>query len=111
MKKIAVTATILFACVSFANAQDKGEKLFKTVCVACHTIGKGKLVGPDLKGMTNRYDEKWLTSWIKSSQTMVKKGDPKAVKAFNAGGKIPMPDNNFSDADIKSIIAYVKKIK
>jgi len=29
-------------------AQD-GAELFRNNCGACHTVGKGKLVGPDLK--------------------------------------------------------------
>ena len=45
-------------------------------CAACHTIGKGKLIGPDLKGITERHEEAWLYSFIKSSQTMVNNGDP-----------------------------------
>lgn len=91
----------------FANAQTQGEKLFKSTCVACHTVGKGKLVGPDLKGVNKKYDEKWLISFIRSSQALVKKGDARAVKTFNENNKIPMPDNNLSDADIKSILAYI----
>lgn len=91
----------------FANAQTQGEKLFKSTCVACHTVGKGKLVGPDLKGVNKKYDEKWLISFIRSSQALVKKGDARAVKTFNENNKIPMPDNNLSDADIKSVLAYI----
>ena len=30
------------------SVQDTGEKIFNETCVACHTIGKGKLIGPDL---------------------------------------------------------------
>ncbi len=34
------------------KAGGPGETLFQAKCVACHTIGKGKLVGPDLKDVT-----------------------------------------------------------
>ena len=37
-----------------------GEQAFKTKCAACHTIGGGKLVGPDLKEVTTRRDDAWL---------------------------------------------------
>ena len=33
-----------------------GQQTFQSVCVSCHTIGKGKLVGPDLAGVTERRD-------------------------------------------------------
>ena len=76
-------------------------------CGACHSIGKGRLVGPDLKGVTERRDEAWLISFIRSSQTMVKDGDAEAVKIFDEY-KIPMPDNNFTDEQIIGILNYIK---
>jgi cytochrome c2 len=78
------------------------------VCSACHTIGKGKLIGPDLKGVTERHDEAWLYSFIKSSQTMIKNGDAVAVQLFEEYNKIPMPDNNFTDEQIKGLLDYIK---
>lgn len=106
MKKyILILAVVCMTQILYAQAG--GEKTFKTICSACHTIGKGKLVGPDLKGVHNKYDEKWIISFVRSSQTMVKKGDPRAVKIFNEF-KIPMPDNNLTDAQIRDVIAYIK---
>lgn len=77
-------------------------------CIACHTIGKGKLIGPDLKGVNDRHDEAWLISFIRSSQTMVKNGDPTAVKLFEENNKIPMPDNNLTDDQIRGILTYIR---
>lgn len=95
--------------ISLQLLAQSGEEHFKTVCAACHTVGKGLLVGPDLKGSHKKHPEKWLIKWIRSSQTMVNEGDKKAVELFNQYNQIPMPDNpQFSDADIKAIIAYIK---
>lgn len=108
-KKIVVIVSSLFlsqAC--FAQNKAEGEKVFKSTCAACHSVGKGKLVGPDLSGVNSRRNEKWLISWIKSSQTMVKKNDPIGVKLFNEFSKIPMPDQNLSDGQIKDVLAYIK---
>ncbi len=110
MKKI-ILSVILFYAVSLSgytqNAAN-GEKLFKTTCSPCHHIGKGKLVGPDLAGVTARRSEKWLISFIRSSQTMVKNNDAAAVKVFNEFNKLVMPDQNLTDVQIKDILAYVK---
>ncbi len=84
----------------------KGAKLFNE-CKACHTIGRGRLVGPDLKGVTKKLSEEWLIKFIRNSQAMVKAGDPKAVKIFNEYSKIPMPAHNLSDNQIKSILAFI----
>lgn len=92
------------------NAQEniaEGEKLFKANCSSCHTIGKGLLVGPDLKAVTNKYPEDWLIKWIRSSQTLVKSGDPNAVKIFERYNKSIMPDNSLSDEQIKNILSYI----
>ncbi|RLD56067.1 MAG: cytochrome C [Bacteroidetes bacterium] len=91
------------------NGQNTAPAEWAT-CGACHTIGKGKVVGPDLKGITEKRDEAWLISFIRSSQTMVKAGDAEAVKIFDEF-KIPMPDNNFTDEQIKGILTYIKDYK
>ncbi|MCF8368546.1 MAG: c-type cytochrome [Bacteroidales bacterium] len=78
------------------------------VCSACHTIGKGKLIGPDLKGVNERRDQKWLLSFIKASQTMVQNGDPIAVQLFEEYNKIPMPNNDLTDEQILGILTYIK---
>lgn len=111
MKKNLVIIPVLF--LSFylifqpAYAQQPAPPEW-AVCAACHTIGKGKLIGPDLKGVTERREETWLISFIKSSQTMVKNGDETAVKLFEEYNKIPMPDNPFSDEQIKGILSYIE---
>lgn len=97
----------LFLISLSLQAQD-GEKLFKQNCGVCHTVGKGKLVGPDLKGSHEKFKEDWLLKWIKSSQSLVKAGDPTAVKLFEENNKMVMPDQPLADADIKSIIGFVK---
>lgn len=78
------------------------------VCAACHSIGKGKLIGPDLKGVTEKRDKDWLYSFIRSSQTMVQNGDEEAVKIFEEYNKIPMPDNDFSDDQIAALLSYIE---
>ncbi|HLG36162.1 MAG TPA: cytochrome c [Bacteroidia bacterium] len=87
-----------------------GSELFKTNCMACHTIGKGKVVGPDLKGVNERYEEAWLLKWIKSSQSLVKSGDTVAVSLFEANNKVVMTDfPSLADEQIKSILTYIKE--
>lgn len=88
-------------------AQD-GELLYKQTCAACHSIGKGKLVGPDLHSVTSKRNEAWLLKWIKSSQSLINSGDADAKAVFEANNKIPMPDQNLSEPDIKAIITYIK---
>ena len=109
MKTKLIIAAIAMIAIPFSksNAQD-GAQIFRTNCGACHTVGKGKLVGPDLKGVQDRHSEAWILKWVHSSQTLVKAGDKEAVKVFNENSMIPMPDQALSDNDIKTILAYIK---
>ena len=91
---------------SSANSQD-GASIFKKNCAVCHTIGKGKIVGPDLIGMDKKHDIKWLVKWVKSSQSLVKKNDPKAVQIFNDNNKMIMPDQALTDDEVKAVVAFV----
>lgn len=99
----------LFSAVSL-EAQESvklGEETFKAKgCTACHTIGKGKISGPDLLGVTERREEEWLKKWLKSPDTMVMT-DPIAkemLKEFY----VPMPNQNLSDEEIGYLIEYFK---
>lgn len=110
MKKIIVlvaSATLMYFQVK-AQVITDGEKIFKGICSACHTIGKGKLVGPDLLGVNTRRPNKWLLTFIKSPQTVMKNGDPIAIKLFNDHNKIQMPDQNLTEVQIKNVLAFIK---
>ncbi|HEY0056041.1 MAG TPA: c-type cytochrome, partial [Pedobacter sp.] len=47
-----------------------GAAIFKQKCTACHAIDRA-VVGPALKGISDRHDRDWLVKWIKNSQTLV----------------------------------------
>jgi mono/diheme cytochrome c family protein len=103
----------IFCVVFFITTQHapadviEGETLFKQICVACHTIGGGRLIGPDLAGVHTRRPQEWLIRYVKSSQTVIKSGDPYATQLFKDYKEVLMPDNNYSDAQIVNILEYV----
>ena len=108
--KATLTLFFAIACVSFSNAQDlkAGESLYKANCTSCHAIDR-KVIGPALKDVIEAEDEAWMIKWIKNSQSLVKAGDPAAVKIFNEYNQSIMSSfPQFSDDDTKNIIAYVK---
>lgn len=111
MKNTVIFAVFLLLITKIPVAgQNQGEQIFKSNCASCHTIGKGRMVGPDLSGVYDKMPTDWLISFIKSSQSMVKAGDPDAVAIFNEFNKIPMPDNALSDDQILSILDYIKSV-
>lgn len=88
------------------QAQEEGKQLFQ-VCAACHTIGQGKLIGPDLQGVTERLGHDWMKAFIRNSQEVVTAGDEYAVKVFEECNKITMPPNDLSDEQIDILLEYI----
>lgn len=56
---------------------DLGADLFRTRCSACHTLGQGERVGPDLAGVTRRRDYAWIRGMILAPDSMTR-ADPDA---------------------------------
>jgi mono/diheme cytochrome c family protein len=89
------------------GTQDPGEQVFQATCFACHTIGSGRLVGPDLAGVHERRSQEWLESFVKSSQSMINDGDADAVALFEKYNRVPMPDSFVSDEQVKQVLSYI----
>ncbi|GMV53866.1 MAG: cytochrome c [Chlorobi bacterium] len=101
-----IASLLLFLSVPLM-AQN-GQELFETNCSACHTVGGGRLVGPDLQGVTSLRSPEWLMKWTKSSQTLIASGDADAKAIFAEFGELIMPDqSHLPDADITAIYAYI----
>ncbi|PKP31150.1 MAG: hypothetical protein CVU00_12975 [Bacteroidetes bacterium HGW-Bacteroidetes-17] len=104
-----LTTLLLFTTMTITKIQaQEGKDLF-TVCAACHTIGGGKLIGPDLKGVNDRQDEAWLIKFIQNSQALVQAGDEIAVKLFAENNNIPMPPNNLTDDQVRTLLKYIEE--
>ena len=71
--------------------------------------GGGRLVGPDLAGVSDKRPDDWLLKFTKSSQTLLKSGDKTATALFEEFNKIPMPDQALSDEQIKQVLAHIKE--
>lgn len=102
-----VIISCFFIFLSSLDAQNHAELLFTQKCAACHTIGKGRLIGPDLANVQNRRDKEWINKFVQSSQTMIKAGDSTAAALFNEYNKTIMPDQPLKQNEITSIIDYI----
>ncbi len=86
-----------------------GQYLFAKQCVACHTIGQGDKIGPDLKDVTHRRDREWLDRFIREPDKMRQDGDPIAV-ALAERYKVMMPNLSVSDHDAALLIDYLSAV-
>jgi protein SCO1 len=118
---LAVTMTNFFGnpkggvpLVSYSNAPampdiGSGGYLFRSRCSACHTIGRGELVGPDLAGVTWRRDRGWLVRYIAGPDRLLAGKDPIAVELFARYRGVRMPDLGLSSGEIAAILRYVEE--
>jgi hypothetical protein len=56
------------------------ETYYQQNCVSCHTIGGGRLTGPDLKNVSERQSRDWLVAWLLDPEGVLASGDPYAAK-------------------------------
>ena len=87
---------------------DKGKYLFATRCAACHTIGNGDKIGPDLLGVTNVRDRAWLARIITDPNKMIEEKDPIATALFQKYKGIQMPKLGLAEADVNTLIEFMK---
>jgi mono/diheme cytochrome c family protein len=88
---LAALLALLFCGSTSTWAQD-APAFFKQNCTSCHTIGGGRLTGPDLKDVTTRKDRAWFVQFLQSPKSMIDSGDPYAVKLQQEARGIVMPN-------------------
>jgi protein SCO1 len=85
-----------------------GQYLFATRCAACHTIGNGDKLGPDLLGVTNVRDRAWLARMITDSNKLLEEKDPIATALFKKYKEVRMPPLGLPEADVNTLIEFMK---
>lgn len=99
---------------SYAEAKplvmtDQGHHLYTTQCAACHTIGHGDTIGPDLLGITRVRNRDWLTRIIQVPDVMLKEGDPLATALFQKYKKVQMPNLGVDDDGARLLIGFIER--
>ena len=101
--------TFLFTFpLNIFSQNDDGAQIFKTNCISCHTIGGGRLIGPDLEGITKKRKTDWLKKWINSSSDLIASGDADAIAIFEEYNKVAMTSFYFEDEDMDALLAYLE---
>jgi nitrite reductase (NO-forming) len=84
----------------------RGKRSFESKCLACHSIAGGDKLGPDLYQVTRRRDDAWLQRWLKSPEQMLQ-SDATAKQLLDKY-KVPMPNQNLSDAEVREYQSYFR---
>jgi protein SCO1/2 len=91
------------------DISDKGRYIFTTHCAACHTIGHGDKIGPDLLGVTNVRDHGWLARFISTPDKVLAEKDPIATALFKKYKGVNMPNLRLADEELHSLIDFLER--
>jgi protein SCO1 len=98
---------------SYAQASEyhksRGEYLFSTRCSACHAIGQGDGVGPDLRGVTQARDRAWLVRFIARPDKLLAEKDPVATALFEKYRQVTMPNLSLGPDDVEALVAWLEQ--
>ena len=112
MKLSMVFAILMFSISALAF---DAEKTWKT-CSACHTIGEGDKIGPDLAGVSKRREFKWLHKFINYPDGMIngdeeeegyEKPDKIAKAVYELYKPQMMAEQEISEADLKALLKWI----
>jgi len=83
----------------------EGKEVFKMKCSACHKVSK-RVVGPAMKGITERRSPEWIMNMILNPEEMVAK-NPIAKKLL-AEYLAPMANQNLTEKEARLILEYFR---
>src|SRR6267142_1555813 len=88
---------------------DRGQYTFANHCAACHSIGRGDHLGPDLLGVTAARDRDWLTRFIVAPDKVRAAGDPIALALRAKYKQVMMPRLDLGTEDAAVLIDYIDR--
>ena len=108
LASVAVAAALLLLVgpLSAGAADEDGQAIFDQQCKGCHTIGGGKLAGPDLQGLADRRDQAWVEAFVRDPAAVIASGDPIAKQLVEEYG-VAMPNLGVSDAQLPALVAFL----
>lgn len=89
------------------NNKTPGQALYRRACAACHTIGEGNKIGPDLFRITERRDPAWVKRFMVDPDRLRRERDPIALELMAQQPGIRMPNLGLSRTDAEDLLAYI----
>jgi cytochrome c551/c552 len=87
---------------------NEGKGLYTSKCAMCHDLDQKK-IGPALRNVTKERSPEYIMNVI-YNPTMMQKTDPVFKKLIVTYKNIPMPDPNFTQAQSRSVLEYMRSV-
>ena len=84
-----------------------GEFLFRNGCAACHGVGDGPGIGPDLLQVSERRPRAWLERFILQPDVLLDGGDPVAQDLLRQYRGVRMPNLGLQPGEVQAILEYI----
>ncbi len=88
---------------------DQAAYTFRNHCAACHTIGRGDHLGPDLLDVATTRDREWLSRFIVDPEQVRAAADPVALALRAKYKQVLMPSLDLGRADAAVLIDYIDR--
>ncbi len=85
-----------------------GEEKFTALCTACHMVDK-RMIGPALKGVTERRSPEWIMNMMLNPDKMLKE-DPIAKALLEEYSNARMLNQNLSEQDARTLLEYLRTL-
>lgn len=86
---------------------ERGETLYNQKgCVGCHSIGKGRVTGPDFTEVESWRDFEWFYHMVSNPDSMTR-NDPQAKRLLQEY-MTPMPDLNVQPDEVRALYEYIR---
>jgi nitrite reductase (NO-forming)/hydroxylamine reductase len=92
-----------------AAAVAAGQAIFQRTCFACHSIGEGTRIGPDLEDIHRKRERDWLVRWIQDPLGMAQT-DPIGQQIYAEWNNQPMAPNFLSEEEINQVLEYIIEV-
>jgi protein SCO1/2 len=84
---------------------DVGAELFRRNCAACHSLGGGDVVGPDLSGVTTRRPIEWIRGMVARPDSMLRVDG--VAQALLLEYQVPMLNRELDEARVRAILEFL----
>ncbi|HYL37681.1 MAG TPA: cytochrome c [Bryobacteraceae bacterium] len=98
---------LALAATGAGLAQDPAA-FYRKNCAACHSVGRGPMVGPDLKDVLNRRDRPWLVRFLENPKAIIDSGDAYARNLVAQSHGLIMPAvKGLDQANAEALLDFI----